>query len=290
MTTLELTKHHALGNDFLVALATDDLATPDRAGEATEDDRVLGELARRLCDRRRGIGADGLLIGTGAEGYAARMVLYNADGSRAEMSGNGIRCFAQALAMRDGSLAAQRILTDAGDRDVEIAATDDPHTITARVEMGDIARLDQPSAWDELGCHPDRPVAHLSLGNPHSVVGVDEVAVVDLAALGAKIPHVNLEIVEPGPEVNGITMRVHERGAGITEACGTGASAAAYAAREWGLVARGHDEVIVHMDGGTAVVSFDTAHPERAVLTGPATFVATISVAVDAPTPLEDST
>ena len=80
MSHLKLTKHHGLGNDFLVAFHP-----------SVED---LPALARRLCDRRRGVGADGLLIAGSAEGYAAQMTLYNADGSRAEMSGNGIRCFA----------------------------------------------------------------------------------------------------------------------------------------------------------------------------------------------------
>jgi diaminopimelate epimerase len=264
MTTLTLTKHHGLGNDFLVAF---DPGIAD-----------LAELARRLCDRRRGIGADGLLVAGEADGYAARMTLFNADGSRAEMSGNGIRCFAQALAARRGELSDQLILTDAGDRLVELSATDDPATITARVAMGEVSPLDAPAGWSALGCHPDRPVAHLSLGNPHSVVGVDEVAVVDLGLLGSQVPQVNLEIVEPGPEPNAITMRVHERGAGITEACGTGACAAAYAARSWGLVARSVDEVVVHMDGGTATVSFHADAPERAILTGPATFVAEVHV------------
>jgi diaminopimelate epimerase len=264
MTPLTLTKHHGLGNDFLVAF------DPDL------DDRSA--FARRVCDRRRGIGADGLLIAETADGYAARMTLYNADGSRAEMSGNGIRCFAQALAHRRGDLAPQLILTDAGDRLVTLVATDDPTTIEARVEMGDVTTVAEPVGWAALGCHPDRPVAHLSLGNPHSVVGVDEVAVVDLAHLGGLVPHVNLEIVEPGPEPDAITMRVHERGAGITAACGTGACAAAFAARSWGLVAAPDGRVVVHMDGGTATVSFSADHPERAVLTGPATHVATIEV------------
>ncbi len=269
MTTLNLTKHHGLGNDFLVAFHpnVDDLAA----------------FARRVCDRRRGIGADGLLVAETHEGYAARMTLYNADGSRAEMSGNGIRCFAQALAVRRGDLSDQLIFTDAGDRLVVLDATDDPSTITARVEMGDVSTIDEPAGWSALGCHPDRPVAHLSLGNPHSVVGVDEVAVVDLAQLGGQVPQVNLEIIEPGPEPNAVTMRVHERGAGITEACGTGACAAAYAARSWGLVSRGVSEVIVHMDGGTATVRFSDEAPERAVLTGPATYVGAIEVEVEAP-------
>lgn len=266
MTTLTLTKHHGLGNDFLVAF------------DPGVDD--LPALARRLCDRRRGVGADGLLVAEAAAGYAARMTLYNADGSRAEMSGNGIRCFAQALAERRGDLSDQLILTDAGDRLVVLEPTEDPATITACVEMGDVSSLDEPSGWAALGCHPDRPVAHLSLGNPHSVVGVDEVAVVDLVHLGSQIPNVNLEIIEPGPEPNAITMRVHERGAGVTEACGTGACAAAYAARSWGLIARGAGDVVVHMDGGTATVRFSDEAPERAILTGPATFIAEIDVEI----------
>jgi len=266
MTSLTLTKHHGLGNDFLVAF------DPDVADPAA--------FARAVCDRRTGIGADGLLVGTAAVGYTARMTLYNADGSLAEMSGNGIRCFAQALAQRSGDLTAQRILTDAGERLVELAATESPDTIDARVEMGEVSPLPEPTGWETLGCHPDRPVAHLSLGNPHSVVGVDEVGAVDLLELGVKVPDINLEIIEPGPEANAVTMRVHERGAGITAACGTGACAAAYAARSWGLVARRETDVIVHMDGGTAIVSFADDAPDRAILTGAATFVGTIEIEV----------
>jgi diaminopimelate epimerase len=264
MTTLTLTKHHGLGNDFLVVF------------DPPVDD--LPSLARALCDRRRGIGADGLLVGSSADGYSSRMTLYNADGSRAEMSGNGIRCFAQAVAIRTGDLGDQCIATDAGDRSVTLIATGDPTTVDARVEMGDVTSIAPPDGWADLGCHPDRPVAHLSLGNPHSVVGVDEVATVDLEHLGGQVPQVNLEIIEPGPEPDAITMRVHERGAGVTEACGTGACAAAYAARSWGLVPAGVSDVVVHMDGGTALVSFAADIPARAVLTGPATHVATIEV------------
>jgi diaminopimelate epimerase len=228
MTGLTLTKHHGLGNDFLVLL--------DRpAGD-------LPALSRRLCDRRTGVGADGLLLAEPVEGYAARMTLFNPDGSRAEMSGNGIRCLAQALAARSGDLTAQTILTDAGPRGVE------------------------------------RPVAHLDLGNPHTVVGVDDVAAIDLLALGRRVPDVNLEIIEPGPEPNAVTMRVHERGAGITRACGTGAAAAAWAAARWGLVDVAAGELVVHMDGGSARVGLHRPEPGHVTLTGPATFVATITV------------
>lgn len=264
MGTLTLTKHHGLGNDFLVVF------------DPPAND--LPSMARQLCDRRRGIGADGLLVGTGAEGYAARMVLYNADGSRAEMSGNGIRCFAQALARRDGSLDDQLVLTDAGDRLVRLAPTGADDTIEASVDMGSVEPLDVPADWETLGCHPDRPVAHLGLGNPHSVVGVDDVDVVDLGALGAKVPHVNLEIVEPGEQQHVVRMKVHERGAGITEACGTGACASAYAAVSWGLATPRDGKLIVQMDGGSATVELDAPAPGRVTLTGPATYVGTIHI------------
>lgn len=266
MSILTVTKHHGLGNDFLVAFHP-----------GVED---LPALARRLCDRRRGIGADGLLIAESEEGYTARMVLYNADGSRAEMSGNGIRCFAQALAARRGDLDPQRIITDAGERVVTVEATDDDLTVVASVDMGTVETLPEPTGWEALGCHPDRPVVHLSLGNPHSVVGVDDVDVVDLVELGAKVPHVNLEIVEPGERQNEVRMRVHERGAGITEACGTGACAVAHAAAAWGLATPEHGKLVVHMDGGSATVELDAPGPGRVTLTGPATFVATIEIRV----------
>jgi diaminopimelate epimerase len=257
---LAVTKHHGLGNDFLVAFHP-----------GVED---LPSLARQLCDRRRGLGADGLLIAESAEGYAARMWLYNADGSRAEMSGNGIRCFAQAVAMRRGNLDAQRILTDAGDRDVKLWTTAATDTILASVSMGPAKPLDAPAAWHELGLDPMRPVAHLSLGNPHSVVAVDDVHDVDLLAAGSIVPHVNLEIIHAGPEPHAITMRVHERGAGITEACGTGATAAAWAAAKWGFVGRDVREITVHMDGGDAKVVLG----DELTLIGPATYVGRMTV------------
>lgn len=278
MSTLTLTKHHGLGNDFLVMF------------EPPHGD--LGVLARRLCDRRRGIGADGLLIGTpppvspsagsAAPDGAATMVLYNADGSRAEMSGNGIRCFVQALTMRaGGDLAFVNVYTDAGIRRVELAAGAADHTIFATVDMGAVTPLDEPIDWHELRCNPDRPVMHLSLGNPHSVVGVEDVDEIDLAALGGKVPHVNLEIVQPGDTPSELRMRVHERGAGITEACGTGACAAAHAAAKWGLATPSQGKLTVHMDGGSATVVLDAPAPGRITLTGPATYVGTIVIEDD---------
>ncbi len=264
MTQLTLTKHHGLGNDFLVVFHP-----------SVED---LPALARHLCDRRQGIGADGLLIGESAKGYAAQMVLFNADGSRAEISGNGVRCFAQALAMRRGDFGGRHILTDAGERVVTLMTTDEPSVIEAAVDMGDVTDLPEPSNWAALACDAMRPVSHLSVGNPHSVVAVDDVSEVDLLTLGLLVPHVNLEIIEPGPGANAITMRVHERGAGITQACGTGACAAAWAAARWGVVAADAEEIVVHMPGGSAKVRLHQPSNGRVTLVGPAQFVGTITV------------
>jgi diaminopimelate epimerase len=259
-----LTKHHALGNDFLVVFDPPD---PD-----------LPALTRRLCDRRRGIGADGLLVGTEERPNTATMVLYNADGSRALMSGNGVRCFAQALAARRGHRGPFRITTDSGLRVVEITPTEDPATVLGSGDMGEIRPLEPPPGWAAVGVLPDRPVAHLDVGNPHTVVAVEDVNAVDLVALGRQVPSVNLEIVEPGPESNAVTMRVHERGAGVTDACGSGAVAAAWAAAGWALASG--EELLVHMDGGSARVALHVPVPGHATLTGPATYVARIEIPV----------
>jgi diaminopimelate epimerase len=268
---IRLTKHHGLGNDFLVCSLEQRL--PRIAWEV---------LARRWCDRRRGIGADGLLLlGVDAPDVPdqLRMTLFNADGSRAEMSGNGIRCLAQAaylLQEREGPVR-YLVATDAGDRTVQVAPIDH-RRIEASVDMGAVETLVAPEGWAATGVHPDRPVLHLGLGNPHSVVAVDDVSAVDLAALGALVPQVNLEIVEPGPELDAVTMRVHERGAGITEACGTGACAAAWAAARWGFVDPAAPEVVVHMDGGDARVRLDQPSVGHVTLTGPAEYIGTVYV------------
>ncbi|MCE2763034.1 MAG: diaminopimelate epimerase [Ilumatobacteraceae bacterium] len=264
-----LTKHHGLGNDFLVA----EIESGESASATAWVDR-----ARTWCDRRTGVGADGLLLLERKSPTRLGMTLYNADGSRAEMSGNGIRCLVQA-AHHDGPDGVEyRVDTDAGERLVTVVRRLDESTHLLSVDMGSASDLIEPLDWAALQCHPDRPVRHTSLGNPHSVVGVDDVRAVDLLALGSLVPHVNLEIIEPGPEPHAITMRVHERGAGITMACGTGACAAAEAAVAWGLVPASTPEVLVHMDGGDARVVVER-ESRRITLIAEATFVASVTVA-----------
>jgi len=259
-----LTKHHGLGNDFLV-LDVDQL-----------DPHVVSETkwprqARIWCNRSTGVGADGLLLlGRRGESHLT-MQLFNQDGSAAEMSGNGIRCLVQAAHMLDspGDSAVYTVHTDVGDRRVQVTPDDLlSNTVHASVDMGVIEPLTEPSDWQSLGCDPNRPVAHFSVGNPHSVVAVDDVKAVNLLELGLKVPEINLEIIEPGPESNAITMRVHERGAGITQACGTGACASAWAAVKWGLVPPQTVEILVHMEGGDARVQVNTPSPGRVTLIG----------------------
>jgi diaminopimelate epimerase len=253
-----LRKHDGLGNDFLVFDTAQ--GTPTRPWDV---------LAREWCDRTNGPGADGLLLLGGVGTTDLTMRLHNADGSIAEMSGNGIRCLVMAAhrATTNGVGTTYRVSTDAGPREATIIADDPDGTLHISVDMGFVTDLPVPDRWESLGCNPDRPVRHVSVGNPHSVVWVGDVSEVDLKALGELVPHVNLEIIEPGPETNGVTMRVHERGAGITMACGTGACAVADAACAWGIVPNGSDEVIVHMDGGDARVR--VSPDRRATLIGP---------------------
>ncbi|TRZ70836.1 MAG: hypothetical protein D4R95_08075, partial [Actinobacteria bacterium] len=164
--------------------------------------------------------------------------------------------------------------TDAGERRVVVTPrANDSLTVDASVDMGAIGTLNEPTGWATLECDPMRPVMHISVGNPHSVVGVEDVAIVPLKELGEKVPQINLEIIEPGPEVNAITMRVHERGAGITQACGTGACASAWAAVQWGLVPASATEVIVHMDGGDVKVMVNEPKAGSVTLIGSAQFM-----------------
>jgi len=237
------TKHSALGNEFIVVNAAD---APDGVN--------WSELARRWCGGAPG--ADGLIAFRHSSETSLSMLLHNRDGSRAEMSGNGIRCLVQAASARLGQVGRQRfnVSTDAGVRVVVIEHGGAPDTV-ASVDMGEVRQIEEPVGWSALQCDPARPVVHLSLGNPHSVVGVESVREVPLNRLGALVPHVNLEVIEPGDTASEVTMRVHERGVGVTSACGSGACASAWAARAWGIATG--SAITVHMDGGSVVVLLD---------------------------------
>ena len=278
---MRVSKFDAWGNDFLVL----DVAQLRSAGvdEATV---VWPEVSRAWCNRASGVGADGLLLLERIDDVNARMRLYNSDGSTAEMSGNGARCFAHAL-FRSDAARGERVYclhTDAGMREVTVGEQDST-SVVATVDMGEVSTIDAPANWAAIGTHPDRPVVHVSVGNPHTVVGVDDVDSVDIGQLGRQVPQVNLEIIAPGPGRNAITMRVHERGAGITQACGTGACASAWAALRWGLVSSTTErvEVTVHMLGGDAVVTLNAPEAGRVALAGPAQYVDSYDASLEAP-------
>ena len=278
---MRVSKFDAWGNDFLVL----DVAQLRSAG-VDEAAVVWPEVSHAWCNRASGVGADGLLLLERIDDVNARMRLYNSDGSTAEMSGNGARCFAHALFRSDAARGERvyRLHTDAGMREVTVGEQDS-NSVVATVDMGEVSTIDAPANWAAIGAHPDRPVVHVSVGNPHTVVGVDDVDSVDIGQLGRQVPQVNLEIIAPGPGRNAITMRVHERGAGITQACGTGACASAWAALRWGLVSSTTErvEVTVHMLGGDAVVTLNAPEAGRVALTGPAQYVDSYDASLEAP-------
>ena len=243
MRTLTLTKHHGLGNDFLVLIDYDDEFGAEHAA-----------MARALCDRHRGIGADGLI----RLGPYLRMHLHNADGSRAEMSGNGIRCLAQAIVdvgLHEGP--EFEVETDAGTRWIRVGDAGDVVTREITVDMGP-ARLVASSPGAS---------ASVDMGNPHLVLP-DEGQ--DLEALGRDHLDVNVELIKVVGD--GLEMRVHERGVGLTQACGTGSCASAAAARAWGWTG---DSVKVHNPGGPVTVELKD---DTVLLTGPAAFIARVDV------------
>ncbi|MGI8684455.1 MAG: diaminopimelate epimerase [Acidimicrobiales bacterium] len=265
MTILSLTKHHGLGNDFLVLLDLDGVHPVDAVA------------ARALCDRHRGVGADGVIrVTAGTEGADITMQLRNADGSLAEMSGNGIRCLAQAVhgaGLVEGLNLT--VATPAGVRRLTIRGGDGPSVVQVSVDMGPAKvgpEEPQPTA--------DRGVRPVDMGNPHLVVWGPAFTTEDVLGMGPQIEArtaggVNVEFVTLGPGPEELTMRVWERGVGETQACGTGACAAAAAAHEWGLVG---PRVVVHQPGGHAEVEL---RPDTVILTGPSQLVARVEVDVE---------
>ena len=287
---MQLSKHHGLGNDFLVVL--DEV-----------NDRVVsvdGDLARRVCDRRTGLGADGLIHGaTPVDRSDASVVmhLYNADGGRAETSGNGIRCLAHAVALaREVTELHLDVGTDAGPRPV-VVRTRDPEGRVAWTEatMGKaLPGPEIPPAVEALLAAPGPARAHrfatVDIGNPHLVVEVDDPGALDLAEIGPALERhfadgINVEFVPARDDVTAIDvpMRVWERGAGITDACGSGACAVMAVLHEWGAAAAHDDEqrrvLHVHMPGGSAYVLL--TDDGELVLSGDVHHVATIELPDD---------
>lgn len=269
-------KYEALGNDFIVLDAVH-----------FEESLLTPKSAAILCDRHRGIGADGVLWIERLGPLSARLVIINADGSRPEMCGNGVRCIASYFA-DEYQLQPSNVLqlsTDAGPRPVTlVGAGESAQTWISSVDMGTIVVHDKPFASFEGASSQQQPSAfYADAGNPHAVI-LGEVAAEQQEAIAQQIrsdfkdqyPHgTNVEFVTstPGHSQHSVRVRVHERGVGWTLACGTGACAvsAVLAARE----NTHNQEYTVRLDGGTLSITVRKveASPSlqyKAVMVGPA--------------------
>lgn len=250
---MEFLKVEGLGNDFI--LFTEDVV-PD------------AESVRRWCERRTGIGADGVLTAVPTAPGRVRMRYWNADGSEVEMCGNGLRCVAQ--------VARDRGWVDGDDFIVESPIGDHPVHVgpdTVRAFVGSPHQF--RTATLKVGGHEVYPVG---IGNPHAVLFVEDVDAAPVTEVGPLIENdpifpgrTNVEFVEVTGE-DRIAVRVWERGVGETRASGTGATAAAYAAFSRDLVTA---PVTVELRGGELRVEFDDA---GAWMDGPVSIVFSGSV------------
>ncbi|WP_333646749.1 diaminopimelate epimerase [Candidatus Binatus sp.] len=275
MATLEFTKMHGCGNDYIYIVAL-------RARPADPS-----ALSVKLSDRHFGVGGDGLILLAPSSKADIRMEMYNADGSRGAMCGNGIRCLAR-LAFERGLVRANPMVveTDAGLKTVELRL-ERRRVVGATVDMGEPILEGRYIPVDAVGRIIDYPldvagqhelITAVSMGNPHCVVfvaddGIFKLKDRDFAELGRKFEHhpffprrVNTEfILALSP--HRLRMRVWERGSGETWACGTGACAALVAA-----VLTNHSErtATVELRGGELEIEWraDGADANHVFMTG----------------------
>ncbi len=250
---LRFVKYEGLGNDFVLV----------------EGSLMDAERARRLCDRRRGVGADGVvtLLPPRTPGAVAAMHIYNSDGSVAAMCGNAIRCVARHLAEARGAPDELSIDTDSGTKRCMLHRRKGGAVEAVSVEMGP-ARIEGEQDFVVAG--ERHRAVRVDMGNPHAVL-FEEPSRGRAAAVGPEIERaapggVNVGFARPGP--GGIDLVVWERGAGLTDACGTGACAATVASIRAGA-ARPGVPVEVRLPGGALQI---TVAPDlgRVTMRGPA--------------------
>jgi len=286
---ITFTKMHGIGNDYVYV---------DCFGQSL-DGVDVPDLARRMSDRHTGIGADGLILIRLPEADAAadvRMQMYNADGSRSEMCGNGIRCVAKyavdhgLAAARHGTEAEIRIQTDGGVRLVS-AALRDGRVEAVRVDMGEpiLAPSDIPVNVDGDRCiraalavgEQMLRMTCVSMGNPHAVVFAEAADDLDVRALGPAVERhalfpnrVNLHVAVALSRREA-SMQTWERGSGVTLACGSGACAVLVAGVLEGRLDR---KARLHLPGGDLDIEWaeaDGGHLGSVYMTGPAVEVFT---------------
>ncbi|XID95227.1 diaminopimelate epimerase [Paenibacillaceae bacterium WGS1546] len=271
---MEFTKMHGLGNDFIVV-----------AGEKILPDDA-SELAVRLCNRYFGIGADGLVYVLPSDKADFRMRIINSDGSEAEQCGNAIRCVAKYV--YDNGLTDKTEITietlGAGVQPVRLTPVDGKAALVT-VDMGEpiLNGLDVPTTIDANpvighGVEVDGrefKFTAVSMGNPHCVIYVDDAAGFDLAIWGPKLEKhplfprkINVEFATVRSR-DRVDMRVWERGAGPTLACGTGACATLVSSVLNGLTDR---QATISLAGGDLSIEWKE-NDNRIYMTGPAAFV-----------------
>ncbi len=268
---MKVSKYHGTGNDFVMI---EDLA--DRW-------TLTPSLVSALCDRHRGVGADGAIRIAPSDEADFFMDYWNADGRVAEMCGNGIRCLAKYVYDRGLSRSEEiEVATRAGVKPL-VLRTADGEVTAVRVDMGEPALERESIPMRGTGTYIDQPfevegrayrATAVSMGNPHLVlVGDADPGDLDVRRVGPALEHqeefperTNVEFVRI--EDGALRVRVWERGSGETMACGTGACASLVAANLAGLVGR---RAPVRFPGGELDVEWTDGN--RVLLTGPATFV-----------------
>jgi len=260
---LKFTKMHGLGNDFIVVNGLE------------ENYPNLADRAAKLCDRRFGIGCDQLLVIRPSERADFKMDIYNNDGSQVEMCGNGIRCVAQYLVDYGASTKTELAIET-------LAGIIRPRLVDGLVEvdMGEPVLDGKEIPTTLEGKILDRPltvegqnleITCVSMGNPHCVIFVEDVAKAPVTTLGPVLERhplfpkrINVEFIQVlGPAE--LKMRVWERGAGETLACGTGACASLVAAV---LTGRAQREATLHLKGGDLKIRWSEKN-NRVYMTGP---------------------
>lgn len=274
---LFFTKMEGLGNDFIFI--------DDRQQEIATHFSYK-ELAIRLCNRRFGIGGDGLIVISNSATSDLKFRIFNSDGSEAQMCGNGMRCFgkyARAKGITDKTRFTVETL--AGVITPEILFTDSGEIDSVRVDMGEpvlqtskipFTSKNETAVSEEIKTSAGSiPVTTVSMGNPHAVIFVDDVNKAPVTSIGPEIEKsslfpekTNVEFVEVVSRTE-LKMKVWERGAGVTLACGTGACASVVAAI---LNDKTENRVTIELDGGSLDIEWDrkTNHIYK---TGPAELV-----------------
>lgn len=270
--TVKFTKMHGAGNDYIYVDSTRyPIENPER-------------LSKTWSAPHTGIGSDGLVLIGHSEKADFSMRIFNADGSEAMMCGNASRCIGKYLF--DYGLTEKTEITLDTPSGIKILKLHvaDGKVDTVTVDMGKPA--DEPANYDGKGAKPmkEQPIevdgtryigTTVSMGNPHLVIFVNDIAEIDLPTIGPKLENhplfpgrINVEFAQVLSDGK-IRMRVWERGSGITQACGTGACATAVAAS---LTGRSGRKSIIIMDGGSLTIDWDIA-TKHVLMTGAATKV-----------------